>query len=79
MQFSDISLLSSDQLMLVLTRFTDAVTDAPPERQKRRAAFLWIGEGRAARSPFLLDRGGAYDGYRFTNAGGRWMIQTGLV
>ena len=34
MQFSDISLLSSDQLMLVLTRFTDAVTDAPPERQK---------------------------------------------
>ncbi len=34
MQFSDISLLSSDRLMLVLTRFTDAVTDAPPERQK---------------------------------------------
>lgn len=32
--FSDISLLSSDELMLVLTRFTDAVTDAPPERQK---------------------------------------------
>ena len=34
MVFSDTSLLSSDELMLVLTRFTDAVTDAPPERQK---------------------------------------------
>lgn len=34
MHFSDTSLLSSDTLMLVLTRFTDAVTDAPPERQK---------------------------------------------
>ena len=34
MAFSDTSLLSDDQLMLVLTRFTDAVTDAPPERQK---------------------------------------------
>ncbi|MBR4425578.1 MAG: GNAT family N-acetyltransferase [Oscillospiraceae bacterium] len=34
MRFSDTSLLSSDALMLVLTRFTDAVTDAPPERQK---------------------------------------------
>jgi len=34
MQFSDASLLSSERLMLVLTRFTDAVTDAPPARQK---------------------------------------------
>jgi len=34
MQFSDTSLLSSEHLMLVLTRFTDALTDAPPERQK---------------------------------------------
>ena len=34
MQFSDISLLSSEHLMLVLKRFTDAVTDAPQERQK---------------------------------------------
>ena len=34
MVFSDTSLLSSDELMLVLTRFSDAVTDAPPERQK---------------------------------------------